>query len=60
MTIREYAKMVGFEVVGKLSLMGKWDISNRWYMDEANNAYLVDTVIGGIRIIASKHTPPRR
>lgn len=54
MTIRDYAKSVGFEVVGNLSLVGKWDLSNRWYKDEAGNAFIVDTVIGGVRIIPKK------
>ena len=53
MKIRAYAKSVGFTVVGKLRLVGKWDICNRWYADDAGNAYLVDVVIGGIRIIPS-------
>ena len=35
--------------------MGKWDLCNRWYMDERGNVYVVDVVIGGIKII-----PPRR
>jgi hypothetical protein len=54
MKIRAYAKAAGFEVVGKLQYMGKWDLCSRWYMDEALNAYLVDTVIGGISIIPSR------
>ena len=49
--IRTFARSVGFDVVGKLTYMGKWDLRTRWYMDEARNAYLVDTNIGGIRII---------
>ena len=52
--IRDYCKKIGFEVVGKLSLMGKWDLSNRLYMDEAGNGFVVDTNIGGIRIIPKK------
>jgi hypothetical protein len=54
MKIRSFAKSVGFEVVGKLTYMGKWDLCSRWYMDEARNAYLVNTVIGGISIIPRK------
>lgn len=54
MKIREHAKKAGVEVVGKLSLMGKWDLSNRWYMDEAGTAFVLDNVIGGIRIIPKK------
>ena len=50
MKIRTFAKSVGFEVVGKLTYMGKWDIINRWYMDEARNIYLVDIVLGTVRI----------
>ena len=53
MKIRAYAKSVGFTVVGKLRLVGKGDICNRCYADDAGNAYLVDVVIGGIRIIPS-------
>ena len=51
MKIRSFAKSVGFEVVGKLRYMGRWDRSNKWYMDDARNAYVVDTTIGCIRII---------
>lgn len=54
MKIRDYAKAVGFEVVGKLTYMGKWNLCSRWYMDEARNTYLVDVVIGGISIIPHK------
>lgn len=54
MAIRDHAKEVGFEVVGKLSPMGKWDLCSRWYMDEAGNAFIVDTVIGGIRIVPGR------
>ena len=54
MKIRTFAKAVGFEVVGKLRLMGKWDNCTRWYADDVGNAYLVDVVIGGIRIIPRK------
>ena len=54
MKIREYAKSVGFEIVGKLTYMGKWNLCNRWYMDEARNVYLVDVVIGGISIIPNR------
>jgi hypothetical protein len=53
-SIREYAKSVGVEVVGNLTYMGKWDLSHRWYQDEAHNAYLVDTSLGSVRIIKSK------
>lgn len=51
MKIRDYAKAVGFAVVGKLRLVGWWDLCTRWYADDAGNAYLVNTVIGGVRII---------
>ena len=54
MTIRDHAKKAGFEVVGKLSLMGKWDLTSRWYADEAGNAFIVDTNVGGVRIIPNK------
>ena len=54
MKIRDYANSVGFDVVGKIHYVGKWDLSNRWYSDEAGNIYLVNVVIGGIRIIPRK------
>lgn len=54
MKIRTYAKSVGFDVVGNLRYMGKWNICNRWYMDEEQNIYLVDICIGTIRIIPHK------
>ena len=54
MKIRDFAKSVGFEVCGKLTYMGKWDLSSRWYMDEERNIYLVDTIIGTIRIKPNK------
>lgn len=50
MKIRTYAKSVGFDVIGKLTYMGKWDLCSRWYMDEGLNAYIVDIVLGEIRI----------
>ena len=56
MKIRTYAKSVGFAVIGKINYMGKWDFTNRWYMDEAGNAYLLDMSLGTIRIIErTKH-----
>lgn len=54
MKIRDYCKEIGFEVVGNLSLAGKWDLSSRYYTDKAGNAFIVDTNIGGIRIIPKK------
>lgn len=54
MTIREYAKEVGFPVVGKLLYLGRWAIGERYYMDEACNVFVVNTAIGGIRIIPKK------
>ena len=56
MKIREYAKSVGFDVVGKLTYIGKYGLSNRLYMDEDKNRYLIDTILGDIRIIAA-HGP---
>ena len=49
--IRDHANKVGFDVIGKLSLMGKWDLTSRYYMDEGGNVFIVDPVVGGIRII---------
>ena len=54
MKIRDFAKSIGFDVAGKITYMGKWDLTNRWYMDEHGNVYLVDVVIGGIRIIPNR------
>ena len=47
--IRDYAKDVGFDVVGKITYMGKWDLSTRCYADEGKNLFLVDE-LGMIRI----------
>lgn len=49
--IRNYCETIKFKIVGKLNYMGMWDRNNRWYMDEAQTAYLIDTVLGTIRII---------
>lgn len=49
--IRSHCKAIGYDIVGKLHYMGMWDHSNRWYMDGAQTAYLIDTVLGTIRII---------
>jgi hypothetical protein len=54
MKIRTFAKSVGFDVVGNLRLMGKWNLCCRWYMDEGGNAYIVDVILGTIRIIPNK------
>ena len=56
MKIREYAKSVGFEIVGKLTYMGKWDLSTRCYADENKNLFLVDD-FGMIRIRPKKKKP---
>ena len=56
--IREYAKTVGFEIVGKISYLGKRDLCTRVYTDEAGNLFLLDVVIGGIRIIPRKSNTP--
>lgn len=53
MKIRDYAKYVGFEVCGKLTYAGKWDLSTRCYVDENKNLFLVDD-IGMIRIKPNK------
>ncbi len=54
MKIRTYAKSVGFDVIGKLSYMGMWDLSTRCYIDENKNLYLLDVVLGTIRIKPQK------
>ena len=58
--IRGFCKANGFEVEGRLSYMGMWDHCNRWYMDEAQTAYLLDTVMGTIRIIRPHRKEIRR
>ena len=52
--IREYAESVGFEVVGNITYMGKRNLSDRWYMDDARNAYIIDSVLETIRIIPAR------
>ena len=52
MKIRNYAKSIGFEVVGKLTYMGKRGLAHRWYMDEAGNNYFINICIEDIKIIA--------
>lgn len=54
MKIREYAESVGFEVVGNLTNMGKRGLTDRCYMDEARNTYLIDPVLETIRIIPAR------
>ncbi len=56
MKIRDFAKSVGFEIVGKLTYMGKWDLSTRCYADENKNLFLVDD-IGMIRIKPHRKKP---
>lgn len=49
MKIREYAKLVGFEIVGKLSRFPKGETygidyrKQRAYIDEAGNEYYTDS-----------------
>lgn len=50
MKIRNYAKSVGFEVVGKITYIGYIDRSHRLYIDEAKNWYLIDTILGDVSI----------
>lgn len=53
MTIREYAKKINFEIVGKLSRKTEWeqDKKDRWYIDEAGNEYCKNNK--GICIVAA-------
>ena len=39
MSIREYAKSRGFEVVGKLTYKGKDEVGYKVYEDEAGNTF---------------------
>lgn len=54
MKIREYAKSVGFDVVGKITYLGKIGLLNRCYKDEGGNIYLIDISIGTIKIKPNK------
>ena len=53
MKIRNYAKSVGFEVVGKITYMGKRDRDIRVYIDEAKNEFWLDEVLGTICIVTA-------
>lgn len=41
MTIRQFAKSKGFNIVGKLTRKAEWeqDKNERWYMDGSGNEY---------------------
>lgn len=54
MKIRNYAKSIGFEVIGKLTYMGKRGLAHRWYMDEAKNQYFIDFCVGDVCIKTNK------
>lgn len=54
MKIRNYAKSIGFEVVGKLTYMGKRGLAHRWYMDEAKNKFFIDLCVGDVCIKTNK------
>ena len=53
MKIREFAKSVGHEVVGKIRYVGKSDKNCRLYLDEANNEYYLDVVLGSVCIVCA-------
>ena len=53
MKIRDYAKSVGFEVVGKITYLGKRNRDTRVYIDEAKNEYWLDEVLGTICIVTA-------
>ncbi len=42
MTIREYAKSVNFEIVGKLHRKENIDNRTKVYVDDARNEYIID------------------
>lgn len=52
--IRTYAKSIGFDVIGKLRYMGKWNRNNRWFMDDEQNVYLINDVCQSIDILPKK------
>lgn len=41
--VREQAKRLGFEIIGKLTRMADWERERceRWYMDDGENEYYV-------------------
>ena len=39
MTLREFAKSRGFEIVGKIRYRGLLDRGCKWYTDEAGNEF---------------------
>ena len=52
--IRNYAKSINFEVIGKLRYMGKWDRNNRWFMDDEQNIFIINDVVKSINILPNK------
>lgn len=54
MKIRNFAKSIGFAIVGNLRYMGKWDRNTRYFMDEGQNVYLIDEIINTVCIIPKK------
>ena len=53
MKIRNYASSIGFEVVGRIRYLGKYNTWNRAYMDEAKNLYLID-IFGDVEVRPSR------
>lgn len=51
--IRKYAKSVGFEIKGKLKRVDDIDRNTRFYIDEAENEYIVNVINGTICIITN-------
>ena len=52
MTIREYAKANGHEIVGKLTRHSEFeDTDCRFYLDEANNEYMIGS--GSVCIVTA-------
>ena len=51
--IRNFAKENGFEIVGKLHKCCDLDRNTRFYMDEAENEYLLNKTEGTITIITA-------
>lgn len=53
MNIREFAKSVGFEVVGKITYLGKESRNTRVYLDEAGNEYWLNSLSESITIVTA-------
>ena len=52
--IRDYCKKIGFEVVGKITYMGKRNPLHRMYMDEAGTKYWICEAVGEVYVLPAR------